>query len=63
MGRPCIKLGNHAEIVSQMMPVVERKEGGFERGSQILQRGSCKEEGGACHPLDALGSCDWEQKT
>lgn len=31
-----MELGYRAEIVSQTVLVVERKEGGFERGSQIL---------------------------
>ncbi len=30
-----MELGYRAEIVSQTVLVVERKEGGFERGSQI----------------------------
>lgn len=30
-----MELGYRAEIVPQMVLVVERKEGGFERGSQI----------------------------
>ncbi len=30
-----MELGHRAEIVSQTMPIVERKGGGFDRGSQI----------------------------
>lgn len=37
MGWPCMELGHRAAIVSQTVLVVERKEGGFERGSQILR--------------------------
>lgn len=38
-----MELGYRAEIVSQTIPVVERKEGGFERGSQIRRGGLWKE--------------------
>lgn len=42
-----MELGYRAEIVSQTMLVVERKEGGFERGSQIC-RGEGAVEGVDC---------------
>lgn len=35
MGWPCMELGHRKEIVSQTVLIVERKEGGFERESQI----------------------------
>lgn len=34
-----MELGHRAEIVSQTVPVVEQKEEGFERGSQIRRGG------------------------
>lgn len=38
-----MELGYRAEIVSQTVLIVERKEGGFERGSQIRRGGLLRE--------------------
>jgi len=60
MGWPCMELGHSAEIVSQMVLVVERKDGGFEGGSQILQsnialgRRRAKQPGDS-HSRESLG--------
>ncbi|MNB89557.1 hypothetical protein D3C75_365900 [compost metagenome] len=52
-----MELGYRAEIVSQTMLVVERKEGGFERGSQI-RRGRVERERSTRSGWEASGRSD-----
>lgn len=49
-----MELGYRAEIVSQTVPVVERKEGGIERRSQIRRGSVTKEVSGA-----SMKPCSW----
>lgn len=49
-----MELGYRVGIVSQTVLVVERKEGGFERGSQIRRGGAAEEVSGA-----GMKPCSW----